>query len=434
MADDIPRPQGTVEVGDITITSAPDQIEIPEFIQKRDIFRAGRPTGKFAHFTAPLADGADPSTLQVKQVELFDLNFCGTRFKEESYFSFEDFGRGAQREKLERVGVGETLAKRLIAAQEEIYVAFAKERSASKGPINEAAFDAWCAIRQKNGGFGFRSGPHSGGSAIDLNVRGCPYTTTGTADKSIMGGEITRKTPADKAEALRERFSDGLTAYLNAVRFVNSDDATFDLSPKVPGEDPALLYGRFQVVHMALIEYFSFGYNSRNPATGIPKSLAPGELHAPVSLDEFVARVSTEFDIDPGKPNSFASRHPSFQAGMAGDRTAFLTPKFQQMQADHEALRFVMIHENMIFKPRPGDPKKKICDISALSTRDPCFGFMDLRQEIVVALINKGLRWGGAMFSDVANGDIMHFDLGEKVNPDLKDDPNPEKLGYRKRP
>lgn len=439
MADDVkPRPQGTVEVGEIiTVTSAPDAVVLPQFILDRDIFSGGkRPPFQVGNFNPTLFEGDDPATLQLKKVEVFDLNFCGVTFEEEVYLAFEDFGRGPQNGDKRKVrGVCETLAKKLIAAQEEIFVQFAQQRIPFKEPIDANAFKSWCGLRTKNGGWSFRKGPHFGGSAIDLNVTGCPYVATGTSDKSLVGGEQRRDMSQAQKDALKPRFEAALDVYLRAVKFVHGDSADFDLSPKQKGEDPALLYGRFEKVHLSLQQYFEYGFDSRSPKDRAPKTLEKGEVHAPVSVDEFIARVSADFDLDPALPDSFASTHPSFQAGMAGDRTAFLTPMFEQLKADHEALRFVMIHGDMAFVPstQPGAAKGALdCDLTGMRTRDPCFGFLDIRQEIVVALLNQGLRWGAAMFSDFANGDMMHFDLGQEVNPDLKNDDNPLKLGYRK--
>ena len=450
MVDDAkPAPKGEVTVGEIKIiTSAPD-FTLPKFLLERNIFDPAkpRPASVTANFVPKPAKGQDVSTLELQTVELFDFKFLGQNFAPSTYKVFADFGRGAQIDKKTVVGVGETLAKKLIAAQVEIFRAFARERLSVNLPIDdEKAFNAWCGIRSKNGGYGFRGGPHFGGSAIDMNVVGCPYVATGKAPLDVdplggaaslpsvknavpvVGGEMRSDQHKQEKDALKQRFVRALEAYKSAVEFVHGDDETFDLSPKSATEDPALLYNRFERVSSALSAYFSLGYDRRSRE---PTLLGVGEVHQPVDLDTFVARVSEFWDTDPSEPESFQAKRPSWKAGMEADRRAFLAPRYQTMQDDHEALRFVMIRGTMGYVPDPKKPDSLICDISKLSTRDPCFGFLDFRQEIAVALMNQGLRWGAAMFGPESNGDMMHFDLGHKVNPDLRPDPNPDKFGYK---
>src|SRR4029450_8533664 len=42
--------------------------------------------------------------------------------------------------------------------------------------------------------------------------------------------------------------------------------------------------------------------------------------------------------------------------------------------------------------------------------RSPLNGFLTLRKELVLALIDAGLRWGALDFGSTS-GDIMHFDI-----------------------
>ena len=56
---------------------------------------------------------------------------------------------------------------------------------------------------------------------------------------------------------------------------------------------------------------------------------------------------------------------------------------------------------------RPFDPEGK-----AYAGRSPLKGFLSLRKELVLALVDVGFRWGALDF-DRASGDVMHFDSRE---------------------
>jgi len=97
----------------------------------------------------------------------------------------------------------------------------------------------------------------------------------------------------------------------------------------------------------------------------------------------------------------------------------WLMDRYEEIEVDYEAVRWVMVN---------GGIKKTSEDKNVLqnSTRDPCWGFLNIRKEIVVILmkhINQSLadidkqkgRWGACDFFSKKNnvdGDMMHFDLG----------------------
>lgn len=65
---------------------------------------------------------------------------------------------------------------------------------------------------------------------------------------------------------------------------------------------------------------------------------------------------------------------------------------------------FELVRQPMLF----GKPTEPIT-----RTRNPARGFLDLRREVVLALVTVGgMSWGASDFGPGSSGDIMHFDLG----------------------
>jgi hypothetical protein len=323
--------------------------------------------------------------------------------------------------------------------------------------VGEGDFDRWCALRGASGGYDFRNGSHFGGSAIDINAASSPYTATrtfkgGQAGAPIFGGEDFVKGPS-KSQSNKQLgpitrevltrlvWRPAVEAYDHAMVFVFGDGKTADVSQyrsDNPSESHVEMDNRFQTVSGALMQYFGMAYDLRSKT---PKSLIGSDVHAPVSLDEFKKRFLLLWDEDPAEPDSFQKLHPSWAGPMKSGQDAFLAAFYQQIVNDHEALRPAMVHGTLAFDGDDGDPDPstpKLINpskvvLSAGGTRDPCYGFLDIRSEIVVSLCDiADIRWGGCMFGAGSNGDMMHFDLGYKKYPDLQDDPNPDNLWYVK--
>lgn len=73
-----------------------------------------------------------------------------------------------------------------------------------------------------------------------------------------------------------------------------------------------------------------------------------------------------------------------------------------QMVADYWALRVPLV---------VGAPKAV-----PRTTRNPAKGLMDLPKDVVVALCDVGgFRWGACDFGPASSGDLMHFDLAERI-------------------
>ena len=79
-------------------------------------------------------------------------------------------------------------------------------------------------------------------------------------------------------------------------------------------------------------------------------------------------------------------------------------------------LRMLRDYEHVRIPMQRGDPSA-----SPANTRNPTRGFLDLKREVVEALVDVGhLRWGDADFGAHQSGDMHHFDLGNHggVTPD----------------
>jgi hypothetical protein len=73
-----------------------------------------------------------------------------------------------------------------------------------------------------------------------------------------------------------------------------------------------------------------------------------------------------------------------------------------QYMADYWALRVPLVVGAPVANPR--------------TTRNPARGLMDLPKDVVVALCDVGgFRWGACDFGAESSGDIMHFDLAERI-------------------
>lgn len=81
---------------------------------------------------------------------------------------------------------------------------------------------------------------------------------------------------------------------------------------------------------------------------------------------------------------------------------------YEQIKIDHQTMRLVLVTGKISFAD-DGTP-------SVPGARDPCRGFLNIRQEVVEVLIkNQKLRWVGCMAGcgPSCSGDMMHFDLNE---------------------
>jgi len=82
-------------------------------------------------------------------------------------------------------------------------------------------------------------------------------------------------------------------------------------------------------------------------------------------------------------------------AGIAEKNGQLSYPHLVPLESDNPAKREI---------DRPFDAKD-----TSYPGRSPMNGFLTLRKELVLALIDAGLRWGALDFGSTS-GDIMHFD------------------------
>lgn len=120
------------------------------------------------------------------------------------------------------------------------------------------------------------------------------------------------------------------------------------------------------------------------------------------SLDDFLvqnarsdASWTTIFDGQSVAPTDRASQ---LRTRMAADHTALISPPRPNMEA--------------VVKPGASRPMMD-APFDSSKHLDPRQGFLTMRAEVVRALRDVGMRWGGMDFGAGANSDIMHFDLGK---------------------
>lgn len=275
-------------------------------------------------------------------------------------------------------GVNPELQRRLVAVEQALQAVHAQ--SGDPRPFFE-----WCEIREDHKAWRPHSGHHSSGSALDINYTTCPYIVTRTG--AALGGEA--GTP--NAQAVRQRAVD---VYDTAVRFRGTSADAADVSIRVR-DTIEVTYDRFHRVSKAL-EYY-FGHVIWSVDAILTRPVANLD-HAPDGDPAFAAIPLTErLDEASGVAALQATMNdPTWQANHPGWP---LSPaqQYWQLLRDFEALRVPFLI---------GNPAAPIT-----TTRNPSIGFLDLRREVVVALVNTGgLRWGACDFGVDESGDVMHFD------------------------
>lgn len=266
----------------------------------------------------------------------------------------------------------------------------------------EPDFFAWAGLTEPSIGWrpgqGPRPGLHSSGSAIDLNVTQVPYIVTRTG--STIGGEEA----ADNQPDMRRR---AVEVYDRAVRFGTWTRQAADVSIRRGTDTIESTYDRFREVSDALVFYLSWAISAgpirvdRAPIPNVHtlpdgaaalRAIPARELSRPAP--EAIAAIEQIFAFA-----DWRATHP--------DWPLTAEQQYWQMLRDYEMVRTPMLH---------GDPRQPI-----VATRNPAHGFLQLRRELVAAMINVGnqilagtqrMRWGASDFDTAHSGDVMHFDLG----------------------
>jgi hypothetical protein len=257
----------------------------------------------------------------------------------------------------------------------------------------------WAGIREAPGCWRNSTSKHGSGSACDINYTRTPYIVTrtevaaaGGGTRTVLGGERAGRT----LQTQRQRTVD---VFDRAAAFVGAVGDTADVSARRPGESTATVYRRFRSTSDALRDYLQYAFHEpTNPRVdraplADPDGATEAELLAAIPeterrpLDEAVAELQTLLDN-----HEFQVVHSNWPHDARG--------QYLRMLRDYEMVRVPMVFGNPVATPA--------------ATRNPAGGFLDLRQELVEALVDIGhLRWGAADLGENESGDMHHFDLGD---------------------
>jgi len=279
-------------------------------------------------------------------------------------------------------GVEQRMADRLASVEAEL-----RRIHAEQGAVED--FVTWGGIRQQHGGHR-AGGYHAAGIAIDINYDTNPYIATRTG--STYGGEAGFL----DAEARRAR---AVAVYDRAVAFTLSEQDRADVSIRV-NDTIEVTYDRFRLASDCLAFYLSHVFTwgdriwVRRTPIGNAHELPDGHAaFGAIGDDELWAQANAiELLEETMGDAEWLGSHPGWA----------WTPETQYWQIirDYEAVRTPML------KGSASQPVIR-------ETRNPANGFMDLRRELVIALVSVGgMSWGASDFGSRASGDMMHFDLG----------------------
>jgi len=193
------------------------------------------------------------------------------------------------------------------------------------------------------------------------------------------------------------------------TRLAPGDPEKADVSNRANMQGPdrettAQVFARFKAVSNALSRYFSLAFHNpdssridRPPPANLDK-ITDDELYKRIPATERKEIDGAVLDIRAFIANDvFAATHPD------GPFVGQERDIFYRMLRDYEMVRIPMVY---------GAPSA-----TPGSTRNPLQGFLNLREELVVAMTDVGgLRWGASDFG-AESGDIQHFDLGFDANP-----------------
>jgi hypothetical protein len=348
-----------------------------------------------------------------QQVQLHNFKFLGQPFVQAQYFGLDSAGNNVA--SFSGGGVCQEFKDRLVLAQRQIFRAYAIQQAAKGVTPSEGGFASWCAIKAPHGGWQFRGGNHRFGSAMDIDATFNPYIATRSG--SVFGGELPSNTlTAIDVGALKKIRSAAIDGYRRALAFMFGDaisipglakfeEETFFGEPQ-PGETSAQIYRRMAITSEAITWYLSTGFVA-NAGQRIP---AANDIFPRDPVD-FKQTLERNIDFKLGKTN------PTLKAEL--NNSAKLDARLKQIAFDHDAIRKTMIN---------GTWKVTAGQIVFDSSRDPTFGFLSLREEIVTGIRGQSLRWGAVDFGPAQNGDVMHFDLNQP--PAMTVDANPKGLFF----
>jgi len=303
-------------------------------------------------------------------------------------------------------GLNKTLKGRLEKVEETLKTQYDAIPDASAEKVNfggtKKTFKEWAGIYSvRSWRPGSSTSKHASGSAVDVNYDLQPYIATRTieGDKPpIYGGEAAGASLQAERKAATE-------VYDRATQFTTNTKKEADISARKPGESARAAYDRVRALDQALSYYFRFAFLedpkevNRKPIKDI-EGASEEDLLKTIPTTErrdlTDAVASLEWWMNDA---AWKDAHPAWP----------YTPRqmYFRILRDYEHVRIPMVKGKPVARP----------DI----TRNPTRGFLYMRPEFVVAMIDVGkLRWGAVDLGSGESGDVHHFDLGNHggVTPD----------------
>jgi len=301
-------------------------------------------------------------------------------------------------------GVNPKMKKKLQDVQTDLQATFdALPADQKTNPITgdpATTLRDWSGIRQDHGCWHPKGGKHSSGSACDINYDTNPYIATRTEGTDSKGKPTTTYGGELAGSGLQTQRHAATDVYDRAKAFVGAAGDRASVGIRQPGESTGDVYDRFKATSDALATYLQFAFRS-DAATHVNRPPVPNSESA--SLDVLLKAIpdterlpesEARDNIDQEINNSeFQIIHPNWPY-------PDVDSQYLRMLRDYELVRVPMVFGQP--SARPG------------STRNPANGFLDLRRELVVSLVDIGhLRWGACDFGAAESGDMQHFDLGD---------------------
>lgn len=293
-------------------------------------------------------------------------------------------------------GINEVMRERLDRVQAHLQGIFDALPPAQKiNPLTGApatTLREWSGIKQSHGCWRPRGGKHSSGSACDINYATNPYIAT----RSQQGGQTVLGGEAAGADLQQERRR-ATEVYDRAVQFMGSSADSADVSARrgsgATRESTGAVYDRFRQTSDALRDYLQFAVQEPDPSNDrvnrppipnpeqatradllrlIPETERLPQNEAVAALEDYMG--TSEFQIV----------HSAWPHDAEG--------QYFRILRDYELVRVPMVYGNPSARPA--------------STRNPALGFLDLRKELVEALVDVGaLRWGVSDLGVSESGD-----------------------------
>jgi hypothetical protein len=312
-------------------------------------------------------------------------------------------------------GVNPVMRTRLRAAETAIQATFsalpaAQQIHFSTGQPTTSHTD-WAGITSVGGWRASTSSRHGSGSAVDLNYNTNPYIATGTVaspggENGPGGGIGTGGTAA--VPGIDDARSRAIEVYQRAVTFIVNDGfeglpnlPQSDVRPRQTNETTGAVYDRFRQTSDALRDYLQFAFMSGSPAAGNQVIRAPIPNVETATEAVLLARIPLTERRDQA---TAVAALDNFMRGPRASGIIEFNPWYA-LTPDEQYIRILRDYELVRVPMQFG-----AVSTSPAVTRNPANGFLDIRREVAIALVDQGLHW---LASDLTthSGDVMHFDI-----------------------